>query len=104
MAKSKATTPAEYLKELPKERRAIVSAVRDVILRNLPKGYVENMNWGMLSYEVPLERYPETYNKQPLAFAGLAAQKNFYGLYLICACHPKQRKTLEDAFKKIGKK
>ena len=48
MARNKATTVDEYLEELPEERRAVVSAVRDVILRNLPKGYQETMNWGKL--------------------------------------------------------
>jgi hypothetical protein len=104
MAKSKARTPEEYLAELPEERREVIAKVRHVIKRNLPKGYHETMNWGMLSYEVPLERYPKTYNKQPLSYVGLAAQKNSYTLHLICAYSPKQRKILEDAFKKIGKK
>ena len=59
----------------------------------------------MISYGIPLERYPDTYNKQPLGYAGLAAQKNFNTLYLLGAySDPKQRKALEDAFKKSGKK
>ena len=104
MAKSKARTPEEYLAELPEDRREVIAKVRAVIKRNLPKGYQETMNWGALSYEVPLERCPNTYNKQPLSYVALAAQKNFYTLHLICAYHPKQRKILKDAFKKIGEK
>ena len=76
MASSKATTVAAYLKGLPADRRKVVSAVRDVVLKNLPKGYREGMNWGHITYEVPLERYPDTYNGQPLCYVGLAAQKN----------------------------
>ena len=81
MAKSNAGTVREYLSELPAERRNVVSQVRDVILENLPEGYEETMNWGMISYEVPLERYPDTYNGQPLGYLALAAQKNHYAVY-----------------------
>ncbi len=83
MVSSKAKTVSEYLKELPPERAKIIRAVRKVIKDNLPKGYVERMNWGMISYEIPLSVYPVTYNKQPLSYAGLAAQKNNYSLYLM---------------------
>lgn len=105
MASSKATTVDAYLEELPPERRAIVASVRDLVRRNLPEGYSETMNWGMISYELPLERYPNTYNKQPLGYAALAAQKNNYTLYLTCVYqNDKQRKWLEREFQKAGKK
>lgn len=105
MARSDAKTVTAYLKELPAERRAVIAAVRGVILKNLPKGYVETMNWGMISYEIPLERYPDTYNKQPLSYAGLAAQKNFYAVYLLGVNgNPAREKVLADAFKKLGKR
>ena len=105
MTSSKATTVDSYLDELPPERRAIVASVRDLIRRNLPEGYRETMNWGMISYELPLERYPNTYNKQPLGYAALAAQKNSYTLYLHCVYQSeKQRQWLEREFKKAGKK
>ncbi len=82
MVSSKETTPAAYLASLPPDRRKVVAAVRAVVKKHLPKGYVERMNWGMLSYEIPLSRYPDTYNKQPLMYVALAAQKNNYALYL----------------------
>jgi hypothetical protein len=82
MAKSDASTVEEYLAELPDERRAEVSAVRDVILANLPDGYVELMDWGLITYAVPLEVSGPTYNKKPLMYAALAAQKNYYAVYL----------------------
>ncbi|KJK45043.1 hypothetical protein UK23_27565 [Lentzea aerocolonigenes] len=82
MAKSDASTVEEYLAELPDERRAEVSAVRDVILANLPDGYVEQMDWGLITYAVPLEVSGPTYNKKPLMYAALAAQKNYYAVYL----------------------
>ncbi len=102
---SKATTVKQYLDELPAEQRRDIAKVRSVVRKNLPKGYRETMNWGMISYELPLETYPDTYNKKPLCYAGLAAQKNFNTLYLMGAYgDSKQRKRLEDAFRKSGKK
>lgn len=83
MVSSKETTPAAYLASLPPERRKVIAAVRRVVKKHLPTGYVETMNWGMLSYEVPLSRYPDTYNKQPLSYVALAAQKNNYALYMM---------------------
>ena len=85
MVSSKATSPAAYLASLPPERRKVIAAVRGVVRKHLPAGYVETMNWGMLAYEVPLKRYPDTYNKQPLMCLALAAQKNNYALYLTSA-------------------
>jgi hypothetical protein len=55
MARSNATTVDQYLAELSAERTELVSAMRDLVRRNLPNGYVETMNWGMISYELPLE-------------------------------------------------
>ncbi len=105
MFKNKAATVAEYLDALPEDRRAIVSAVRDLILRHLPKGYREAINWGAICYEIPLERYPDTYNGQPLSYVALAAQKHYFSIYLT-GVHgdPKQLALLQDAFKKAGKK
>ncbi|MGW6931559.1 DUF1801 domain-containing protein [Lentzea sp. NPDC054927] len=82
MVKSNASTVDQYLAELPDERRAEVEAVRDVILANLPDGYVEAMDWGLITYAVPLEVSGPTYNKKPLMYAALAAQKNYYAVYL----------------------
>lgn len=82
MAASKATTVEAYLNELPDDRRVQIEQVRDVILANLPEDYVEVMNWGMITYEVPLDIYPDTYNKKPLMYAALASQKNHMAVYL----------------------
>ena len=57
--------------------------VRRLILENLPMGFQEVMQYGMISYVIPLPRYPKTYNKQPLAYVFLAAQKNYSSLYLM---------------------
>jgi uncharacterized protein YdhG (YjbR/CyaY superfamily) len=105
MASSRAATVEQYLAELPEERRAVVAAVRDVVLRNLPEGYAEAMAFGMIGYAVPLARYPDTYNGQPLAYAAIAAQKNYYALYLMGPYgDPRQEKALRDAFAAAGKK
>jgi hypothetical protein len=63
------------------------------------------MNYGMINYTVPLQRYPDTYNGQPLCYAGLAAQKNHFSLYLLGAYgDPRQVKKIETEFKKRGLK
>jgi hypothetical protein len=105
MATSKAATVEEYLAELPAERRDVVSKMRALVTRNLPKGYNETMNWGMICYGIPLSRYPDTYNGEPLGYVALAAQKNYYALYLtVPYMDPEQAKQLAEAFKRAGKK
>jgi hypothetical protein len=105
MVQSKAATVKEYLDELPADRRAVVSAVRKVIRRHLPAGYREAMNWGVITYEIPRERFPDTYNGQPLCYVALAAQKNYYVVHLMCV-YGNAAKTawLKEEFKKAGKK
>jgi uncharacterized protein YdhG (YjbR/CyaY superfamily) len=96
---SKATTVAEYLGELPEDRRAAISKVRQVIRKNLPRGIVEGMQYGMIGYFVPHKIYPAGYHcdpKQPLPFAGLASQKGHMSLYL---CTLYQNAELEAWFK-----
>jgi hypothetical protein len=83
MVSSKATTVKDYLASLPPERRVAVSKVRSVIRKNLPPGFEEGMQYGMIGYYVPLSRYPETYNRQPLTMAALASQKAYLSLYLM---------------------
>jgi uncharacterized protein YdhG (YjbR/CyaY superfamily) len=103
--RSNATTVKEYLSELAPDRLAAIEAVRAVILRNIPPGYAETMRWGMISYEVPLEVYPDTYNRQPLNYAGLASQKNYMSLYLmaIYADHA-LRERFEAGYRATGKR
>lgn len=104
MARSGASTVEEYLEELPPERRELVRSVRDLVRRHLPDGYVERINWGMISYEIPLERYPRTYNKQPLAYIGLASQKQYCALYLNSVYQDaEQEARLRAAFTRAGK-
>ena len=105
MVMSKATTVAKYLAALPPERRAVVAAVRNLVREHLPPGYREAVGWGMITYAIPLSRYPDTYNGQPLCYVGLAAQKNHYALYLMGAyAESRQYQTLKKAFEKAGKR
>ena len=82
MASSRAETVEQYLGELPDDRREAIVEVRAEILANLPEGVVETMAWGMIAYEIPLEVFPDTYNKKPLLYAALASQKNHMAVYL----------------------
>ena len=105
MVSSKAATVADYLAELPADRRAEIKRVRNLINSVLPAGYREGMGYGMIGWVIPLERYPDTCNKQPLAYAALAAQKNSNSLYLNCVYASKERtERLKAAFATAGKK
>lgn len=105
MTRSAATTVEAYLAELPPERRAVVAQARSLVNAHLPPGYVETMNWGMISWEVPLSRYPVTYNKQPLSYAALAAQKNAYTLYLMAVyTDSADEQRLHSMYEQAGKK
>ncbi len=102
---SDATTVKDYLASLPDDRRAAISKVRAVIRKNLPKGIVETMNWGMISYEVPLSVVPDTYNGQPLAFAALASQKNYMSVYLMSIyARDEVRESFLAEYRASGKK
>jgi hypothetical protein len=104
MVSSKAATPDAYLAELPPDRRDLVSRLRGLVIANIPAGYSERMSWGMIAWEVPLERYPDTYNKQPLLYASLAAQKNYAALYLNCVQgSPARTERLKVAWAASGK-
>jgi uncharacterized protein YdhG (YjbR/CyaY superfamily) len=105
MASSKAATVAQYLAELPADRRTEIEKVRDTVNAALPAGYREGMGWGMIGWVVPLEDYPGTYNGQPAVYAGLAAQKNYNSLYLNCVyASPERTARLRAAFARAGKK
>ena len=105
MARSSAATPEDYLAELEPARAAELAKVRDAVNGALPAGFVERMAWGMISWEVPLELSGPTYNKQPLVYAALAAQKNHNALYLtVPYAQPENLKRLRAAFAEAGKK
>lgn len=81
---SKATSVTDYLNEIPEERKAAFTKLRNTIVESLPKGFQEGMGYGMMGYSVPHSIYPNGYHcnpKDPLPFAGLASQKNFIAFY-----------------------
>lgn len=80
--KIEATTVDEYLSKVPEERKKTFEELRKLILKNLPEGYVECMQYNMISYVVPFEKFPITYNKQPLCYLSLGYQKNHMALYM----------------------
>lgn len=103
--RSEATTVEQYLSQLPGDRRDAIAAVRRVILDNIPEGYEETMNWGMITYQIPLGTYPDTYNKQPLMFAALASQKNHMAVYLTgIYISDEARAEFEKAYRATGKR
>jgi hypothetical protein len=105
VARSNASTPDEYVAELPEDRRPIVETVRSTILDHLPEGFEETLTYGMLGYVVPLDRYPDTYNGQPLSVVTLANQKNHVAVYLMGVyAHDDQRDWFIDAWSATGKK
>ncbi|HYR27102.1 MAG TPA: DUF1801 domain-containing protein [Thermoanaerobaculia bacterium] len=109
MAQSKVESKAEsvddYINSLPEDRRETISKLRKVLKKNLPKGYRERLGYGMITYGIPLETFPDTYNGQPLCYVALASQKNHIALYLMSAYgDPAKEKYLQDEFKKAGKK
>ena len=81
---SSAATPKEYMEQLPEDRKQAMTKLREVIIKNLPKGFEEIMNYGMLGWVVPHSMYAPGYHcdpKLPLPFLGIASQKNFIAVY-----------------------
>jgi uncharacterized protein YdhG (YjbR/CyaY superfamily) len=104
---SKAKTVTEYVNELPAERKADIKKMRALIKKHLPKGYVEGMGWGMITYSVPLSVYPAGYGENPevpIPYVALASQKNYMAVYLDVYTNPKTEKWFKDEYKKSGKK
>jgi uncharacterized protein YdhG (YjbR/CyaY superfamily) len=105
VATSTAKTVDEYMAALPADRRAALTTLREVINANLPKGYEEDMQFGMPGWYIPLSRYPDTYNGHPLGIAGFASQKQYMALYLLTVYgDPKLEKWFKAAYAKSGKK
>jgi hypothetical protein len=105
MVSSAASTVKQYLEGLAPERRQVILALRQLIRRHLPPGYEEGMQYGMIGYRVPLARFAETYDGQPLTVVALASQARYMSLYLMAVyADPVQRRQLEEAFRAAGKK
>jgi Domain of unknown function (DU1801) len=105
---SKATTVDAYVAELPEDRQKIIHEFRKVIKKNMPKGFQECMNYGMIGWVVPHSKYPAGYHcnpKDPLPFMGLASQKNSVNFYHMgIYADPKLLKWFTEAHAKASSK
>ena len=80
----KATSPEDYINQVPEERKTFLNKLRKTINQNLPKGFEEGIQYGMIGYYVPHSMYPDGYHcnpKEPLPFMSFASQKNSVNLY-----------------------
>jgi uncharacterized protein YdhG (YjbR/CyaY superfamily) len=103
--RSEATSVDQYIAELPDDRRAAMETVRDTIAANLAPGFEEAMNWGMITYQVPLETYPDTYNGKALMYAALASQKNHMAVYLTAVyANDDSRESFLEKYRASGKR
>ncbi len=103
---SKAGSVTDYLSELPEERKKAIEQLRKEIKKNIPKGFKEQMSYGMIGYVVPHSLYPPGYHctpELPLPFMNIASQKNFIAVYHMCVyADPKLHKWFIDEYAKTG--
>lgn len=103
---SKAGSVKDYLSELPEERKKAIEQLRKEIKKNIPKGFKEQMSYGMIGYVVPHSLYPPGYHctpELPLPFMNIASQKNFIAVYHMCVyADPKLHKWFVDEYAKTG--
>lgn len=100
-----AKTVEEYLGALPEERQEMVQTLRSAVKSRLPAGFQETMQYGMISFVVPSERFPDTYNKQPLAIISIGNQKNYVSLYLMSHYGDAEAANwLKESFRDAGKR
>jgi hypothetical protein len=105
MPRSTATTVSEYLAALPPERRSVITAMREFMRKHIPQGYEESMLWDAITWSVPLARFPNTYNGQPLCYAALASKKSYFSLHLMAVYGDSALAAKFKAdFKKAGKR
>ncbi|HLD52655.1 MAG TPA: DUF1801 domain-containing protein [Sediminibacterium sp.] len=101
---SDAKTVGEYLEQIPEDQKLVVGKLQKIIKKNLPKGFKEVMNYGMIGYVIPHSIYPDGYHCNPtlpLPFMGLAAQKNFVAFYHMgIYADPKLLKWFTEAYAK----
>ena len=103
--RSEATTVAEYLAGLEPERRATLETVHDAVSTAMPEGYQEKIAHGMITWSVPLERFPDTYNGEPLSYAALASQRQYCSLYLMgLYSDPERERDFRERWTADGRK
>jgi hypothetical protein len=102
---SNVKTPEQYIGSLPAERARTIETVRAFVNKHIPSGYDECLVWGTIGWAIPLSRYPDTHNKQPITYVALSSQKNYCVLYLFGpSWSGRQLEQLKGAFKAAGKK
>lgn len=105
---SKPTTVEAYLASLPEDRREAVQAIREVINANIAPEFEEGIQYGMVGWYLPHERYPLGYHcdpKQPLPFASVASQKSHIGIYLFCVyLDGAEKERFVEEWKATGKR
>ncbi|MDX1446814.1 DUF1801 domain-containing protein [Lishizhenia sp.] len=103
----KADTPEEYIEQLPEDRQEVIQKLRSIINKNIPEGFKETINYGMLGWVVPHEIYPSGYHctpELPLPFLSLASQKNFIGFYHMgIYANPELYQWFVDEYSKYSK-
>lgn len=105
MVQSDAPTVEAYLAELPEGRRTHIEEALGVIRANMPDGYEEAMNWGMISWQVPLSVEPDTYNGEPLLFCALANQKRHMAIYMMSVySNPANLEKVLSGYEVLGRK
>jgi len=82
---SNVKTPAQYIASLPADRAKTIATVRAFVNQHIPRGYDEYLVWGTIGWTIPLSRYPDTHNQQPIYYVGLSSQKSYCSLYLMAA-------------------
>src|ERR1043165_5260485 len=102
---SNVKTPAQYVASLPADRAKTIATVRALVNRHIPRGFEECLVWGTIGWTIPLSRYPDTHNGQPICYVALSSQKNYCVLYLMGAYwSASQLAQLRAAFQAAGKK
>jgi hypothetical protein len=105
MSTSDARAVDAYLAGLPDDRRIALQRVREVVLEYLPAGFEESTGFGMITYEVPLATFPDTYNGRPLMYAALANQKRHMAVYLTSVyADPDRLAAFRDAWTATGRR
>jgi hypothetical protein len=104
-AKARPTSVADVVAGLPESRRREFERVLQVVRKHLPAGYEETVSSGMIVYQVPFDRYSDTYNGQPLWYAALAAPKTSLTLHLMSLyASPELQARLQEGFRASGRK
>jgi hypothetical protein len=98
-------TPAQYITSLPVDRARTIATMRAFVNQHIPRGFAECLVWGTIGWTIPLSRYPNTHNQQPICYVALSSQKNYCVLYLMGAYwSASQLELLKAGFKAAGKK